>query len=139
MSLPAVPEQHKRIRNFMFVAYNHKDPTAHHNFGYADGDLSRPECLSDHITACDASGAFSFVKYMVTGEEICPRTGTPHLQGFIILKNPMSVKGLQEKLTRALRFPSTFAIKPADNNIDECIKYCCKGHEISLWSRMNSY
>lgn len=36
--------------------------------------------------------------YIIYGKEVAPSTGTPHLQGYIHLRNPMSMSSLQKKI-----------------------------------------
>ena len=44
---------------------------------------------------------FTKVKYGVCGEEICPKTKTPHLQGYAHFHNALSMKAVSKMLTRA--------------------------------------
>lgn len=110
----------KRSRNYMGVVYNYDSGSHHHNFN--DAFHSYGDMLTSHFN----NGQLNFIKYMVFGKETCPTTGTPHLQCFFILKNPLSMKGFHKKLEETFGIPSTIALKEADANIDECIKYCCK-------------
>lgn len=66
------------------------------------------------------------IKYLVHGSEICPTTGTPHLQLFIVFKNDMTLQAIMKKFESWLGMPSCFNWKKADNNIAACIKYCTK-------------
>jgi hypothetical protein len=108
----------------MGVVYNYDMPDHHHNF---NGEyVSFTDMISDKYQ----QGLLSFVKYMVYGREVCPQTGTPHLQMFFIVKSLMNIKGFQKKLSEAFGFESTVAVKIADSNIQECIKYCTKDGDV---------
>jgi hypothetical protein len=63
----------QRVRNYMFVTYN-----------WVHSDL-------DFYKLCIDSNLAS---YIIVGEEICPTTNTPHLQGYIMCKNKHSIKSL---------------------------------------------
>jgi hypothetical protein len=43
------------------------------------------------------------VKYIGWAEEICPKTGTPHLQGFITFLNPIEYNGANKKMGGRVR------------------------------------
>lgn len=91
-----------RCRNFMFVIYNW-NPT----------DL-------DFIK----STVPNFLKYVIVGEELCPTTGTPHLQGYCMAKNKHSINSFKTGLDH-LGMHTHWAIKPSrDQNHRAMIDYC---------------
>ena len=66
------------------------------------------------------------VLYWCYGKEIAPTTGTPHLQGYIQLKNPKTMKELHVMISRHLGVPSRWAFKVADAKPAANRKYCMK-------------
>lgn len=67
--------------------------------------------------------AFNKATYGIVGEEIAPSTGTPHLQGYIHLKDALSMNALAKSMPRA-----HFLVA---NGSDEQNKtYCSKGSNI---------
>jgi len=103
----------------MAVIYHPNDLT-HHNsitdISFAAA-LARISELPDFIKQC---------KYFIHGTEICPTTGTEHLQAFFVFKNDQSLANLRNKFSIWLGFNSTIAWKKADSNTEECIDYCSK-------------
>lgn len=61
--------------------------------------------------------------YGICGEEIAPTTGTKHLQGYVHLKNALSMKAMSKCLGRARLIPSNGS--DDDNKV-----YCSKGENI---------
>lgn len=57
--------------------------------------------------------------YLVFGEEICPSTGTPHLQGYVTLKSACTRSSLSKKMPRA-------SLKVANGTEEENQIYCSK-------------
>lgn len=87
----------RRVRNWCFTLNN-----------YTDEDISTLTSLTD-------------AQYMFE-QEIAPTTGTEHLQGFIIFKNPRTITGLK----RILRSAHWEEMK---GTIDQNILYCTKEKE----------
>lgn len=103
----------------MGVVYNydnkdHHPGMTHDSFIDALKEASKKEDFIKHV------------KYYVHGSEICPTTGTKHLQCFFIFKNDQSLSNLMTKFSLWLDFKSTIAFKKADSNTAECIDYCEK-------------
>lgn len=63
------------------------------------------------------------VKFIIYGREVAPETGTPHLQGYIYMKNPQGLKGMKKVFPRA--HLERAAGSPEDN-----IRYCSKEGDI---------
>jgi Putative viral replication protein/RNA helicase len=59
------------------------------------------------------------VKYLVFGHEICPTTGTPHLQGYVYFKNAKHFNALK-KINQRISWRTCDA-SPEDNR-DYCLK-----------------
>lgn len=59
------------------------------------------------------------VKYCIYGHEKCPTTGTPHLQGYIYLRDAMTMAALSKHIRRA-------SWRQANGNSDQNEKYCTK-------------
>lgn len=68
------------------------------------------------------------LKYIIIGDEICPSTGTPHWQGFLILKNRMSGKAMIRWLGDGRRPREMYP----DATIEDNITYCSKDKKIIL-------
>lgn len=60
--------------------------------------------------------------FLIYGREIAPTTGTPHLQGYLELKNPHAMKGLHKYLKGFSRASFLVANGTAAQNIDYCTK-----------------
>lgn len=58
-------------------------------------------------------------KYMVFGYEVAPKTGTPHLQGYIQFKNPRSFNAMKNRIKR---WNISIAKGSAAQNFDYCTK-----------------
>lgn len=63
--------------------------------------------------------AWSLPVWHVYGREIAPTTGTPHLQGAFIVKNPMKWSSIVSK------FPGIW-VEPMKGTPDEVFDYCTK-------------
>lgn len=61
----------------------------------------------------------------ILGKEICPTTGTPHLQGFIKLKKPSRITEL--KITGKPHFEA------CKGNEEQNVKYCSKDGDFIKW------
>ena len=109
----------QRSRNIMGVVYNFTSAENHHGM---PGFQHMGDCLVAKL-APFLGGALTFYLW---GEEICPRTNTPHLQCFFVFKNDMTLANAQAFFSGALGFPSTLALKMADGNVAACIAYCEK-------------
>lgn len=58
-------------------------------------------------------------KYHIIGKEIAPKTGTPHLQGFIMFKNTVTLKSIRKKIKGA-------NISNIDGTPLQNVNYCSK-------------
>lgn len=63
------------------------------------------------------------VRYLVYGKEIAPTTGTPHLQGFISLRNPKPFKRVKEILNERIH------LEEAKGTFKENVAYCIKDRQ----------
>lgn len=61
-------------------------------------------------------------KYLVFGREVAPDTGTPHLQGFLILKKKQRITALKKKGFNA-------HLTPNDDNVVAASDYCKKDND----------
>lgn len=86
-----------RYRNFIFVVHNYTDDDIEH--------LKKFEC-----------------RYIVFGKEICPTTGTPHLQGYCELHDQMSGKQLKETFHRSAHIEK----RAKNSNAKAASDYCKK-------------
>lgn len=80
----------------------------------------------DHLEFCINP---AFAKYIIVGEELCPTTGTPHLQGFIQCHNKMSLPAIRNKVSATgrgeFRAPVNWSFAPYTNqNIPAMVLYC---------------
>lgn len=66
------------------------------------------------------------IKYLIMGKETCPKTKKLHIQGFMILHNPV-VNG--KKILNSVGFDNTVHIEPAVAGIDKNIAYCSKDND----------
>jgi len=73
----------------------------------------------EHLDELNHQGHF---KYLIYGKEICPTTGTPHLQGFLQLKKKQRFTGLKKLLG------SKYHLDPADYP-ELAAEYCKKDGE----------
>lgn len=62
------------------------------------------------------------VSYLLIGDEIAPKTGTPHLQGYCRFKNPISTKMANLKK----KFGNRACLFPVKGTGDQNFKYCSK-------------
>lgn len=60
------------------------------------------------------------INYLVYGREICPTTGTPHLQGFVQFKSKRSF------LVVKCLLPYGVHIEPMQTTAQQCADYCLK-------------
>ncbi len=71
---------------------------------------------------CDVWQSYK-AEYIVAGLEICPTTGTPHIQGYFRLKNPKSFKKIKKE------FPRAHILVATENDITNK-NYCSKDGKI---------
>ncbi len=88
-----------RMRNFVFTLNN-----------YDEDDEQR---IQDS----------EFFAYVVYGREVAPRTGTPHLQGYVELRNPASFDRVRRE------FAGRAHIQPRRGTASEASVYCKKGDD----------
>jgi len=69
------------------------------------------------------------VQYFCFGKEVAPTTLTPHLQGYVYLKNPKTIKEMQLMLSRHLGLPSRWALIVAKGTPKSNRDYCGKLNE----------
>lgn len=93
-STEVVDDPKKRVRGFCFVCNN-----------YTEGHIQT-------IQAIDCV-------YLVYGKETAPTTGTPHLQGYLYLKNPTTVSAVRRKL-------KGFDVRIAHGSPSQNRVYCTK-------------
>lgn len=68
------------------------------------------------------------IVYLVQGKEICPTTGTPHIQGFIHFDSPRSLGGLKKICKK-----TTWLSKSKRSTFEQAANYCKKdGNFIEL-------
>jgi len=111
----------ERSRNWMAVAYNPNDATKHHGL---NGETTLTAVLRKQLISPSPLG--QEIVYYCHGTELCPTTGTEHLQMFFIFKHDQSLQNLIRLFSIWLNFPNTLAFKIADNNNQACIDYCQK-------------
>lgn len=87
-----------RSRNFCFTLNN-----------YTDDEINWLE--NDFLNNCN---------YFIYGKEICPSTGTPHLQCYVNLKNPKSFNGLKKLLG------NRYSIRQCNGTPKQNYDYCSK-------------
>jgi hypothetical protein len=110
-------------RNWMGVVYNYDDPVKHHNFGNS-GDVTMMSVFKRALVDTGIVGIH--IKYMCYGLEVCPQTGTKHMQCYFQFKHEKSLAHLRKQFSEWFGFECTIAFKVADNNAIECVKYCRK-------------
>ena len=59
-------------------------------------------------------------QYLVVGKEVCPKTGRPHLQGYVYYKNPRSWNSVKKSLPNRCHLEN--AIASAIKNYEYCSK-----------------
>lgn len=109
-------------RHWMGVVYNPMDASKHHGMGGSDNFGELLNSKLEPIIGTD-------VKYYCYGEELCPTSGTQHLQMYFIFREKQSLAALRKKFTNWLGFNCTIAFSKADNNTEECRKYCLKDNK----------
>jgi len=68
------------------------------------------------------------VKYLVVGKEVAPDTGTPHLQGFVIFKKPMTLANCKEILPTA-----HWSVKYKNSTPLQAASYCKEDGDFFEW------
>ncbi|AGA18423.1 hypothetical protein [uncultured marine virus] len=66
------------------------------------------------------------VIYCIYGKEVAPTTGTPHLQGFIMLRDQMTMSALNKKC-----FLNRASFKVARGTVSQNVKYCGKEDNVT--------
>lgn len=61
------------------------------------------------------------IKYLVAQDEICPKTGKLHMQGYVIFKRSQRLKAAQKILGY-----KSIHLEMANGTDEQCIKYCTK-------------
>lgn len=69
------------------------------------------------------------IKYLIYGKEICPTTGTPHLQGYVAFESPILFSSVRKKLPRARLIPAKGEAKA--NRV-----YCSKSNDFVEYGDM---
>lgn len=87
----------RRARRFMFTHYPEEEIKEIH-----------PASNSDKI------------RYMIWQNELCPKTGRLHVQGYVQFTNPMCLKGMKDI------FGNTCHFDKCRGNESQCIAYCSK-------------
>lgn len=77
------------------------------------------------IVNYQAIRALAGIVYGVLGKEIAPETKTPHLQGYLYLKNPTTLRALKRKITKSKG--GTPHLEIARGTPQQNRKYCTKG------------
>lgn len=90
-------DEGKKHRKYVFVVYNFTE-----------------EQRFEILKKCERMS-----KWWIIGREICPTTGTPHLQGFVEWKSPMSWKNMRKAVAPG-------HIEVAHGTVQENRRYCCK-------------
>jgi len=62
-------------------------------------------------------------KYIVLGDELCPTTGTPHIQGYVHFQNDISFRSIQKQIPRG-------NIQKCKGTPEQNITYCKKTNNI---------
>lgn len=91
-------DKKKKVRAFCFTINN-----------WEDEDLERLKRLKS-------------VKYLIVGDEVAPNTGTKHLQGYVLFKNPRSTN--MKSLKKA--FGQKTHIEICKGDLSSNVKYCSK-------------
>ncbi len=86
------------------------------------GKKSKHWCFTiNNPTADDEPDKVSYT-YIIVGKEICPETGTPHNQGYVVFKNQKYMTGAKKIFPRA-------HLEIKKGTIKEAIDYCKKDGE----------
>ncbi len=88
---------------------------------YLQGLKSKHWCFTINNPTSDDAIDISLVDYVVLGNEICPDTGTPHIQGYIIFKIRKRLITIKQFMSRA-----RLAIKYKDSTPLQASDYCKK-------------
>lgn len=88
------------------------------NWCFTDFSLSKDyvECLSPNIT------------FLIYGKEKCPTTKKEHHQGYLELKEAMTLSAIKKKLKN-----DTIHLEVAKGSAEQNIKYCEKDGEVFVW------
>lgn len=70
------------------------------------------------------------IQYIVFGYEIAPTTQTPHLQGYIQFKRPVSIETIKKKVNKRMH------IEQARGTPEENKKYCTKDGKVEEYGEM---
>lgn len=114
-----MPTTRQRSRNFMFTINNYTAETQ--NIIRKQWDCTRQ------------------AKYITWAREVGPTNGTPHLQGFIIMKDNYTIKRMQNLFQQDMKLDVGVAVKIADDNVKACIRYIQttikldQGGQYSMW------
>lgn len=98
----------QKLRNFVFTINN-----------WTEEDYEACENLYE-----------KYGKYMVIGQEIGKECGTPHLQGYMEVKNPLSKKSISKQLKRAF-------IQKRFGTALEAANYCKKEENYQEWGEIS--
>lgn len=63
---------------------------------------------------------YDIINYIVIGHEYCPKTNTPHLQGYVQFKNKMRLITIKNKFNERGHF------EKQKGTVEEAINYCKK-------------
>jgi hypothetical protein len=78
----------------------------------------------DDLTFIEKAVKEEILTYMIVGEEKCPTTGTPHLQGYAMCKNKHSIKSLKKNLDDLGVHSHWQCTQPFNTNHQAMIDYC---------------
>jgi len=78
----------------------------------------------DDLTFIEEAVKAEILTYMIVGEEKCPTTGTPHLQGYAMCKNKHSIKSLKKNLDDLGVHSHWQCTQPFNTNHQAMIDYC---------------
>jgi len=60
--------------------------------------------------------------YMIYGEEVCPKSGKIHYQGYVYMKNPIGLSGMKKLLGK----DTHFEVRSKNSTNSQAIEYCKK-------------
>ena len=98
-----------RSRSFCFTVNNY--------------EVATETQMGDCCTLALWANMEDWIRYMIMGLETAPTTGTPHIQGYMYLEEPISLRSLIS------RFPVQAHISIARDNPATCSNYCRKEDE----------